>query len=108
MIACLETARIEEDLRLLTKPLAQGIAQIRLEAAHPAYVLGVLFVVEMRVADEKIVLKTGDERHNICRPYGASAVHLPPVKKEFVAKIKDVAGSCHVLGATALTFIVAE
>ena len=59
----LEAAVVEEDVGVDAEALPQGHLQIGLEAADPADFLRVGLVVEMRVADENVVLESGNESH---------------------------------------------
>ena len=59
----LEAAIVEEDVGVDAQPLAQRDLQVGLEAADPADFLRVRLVVEMSIADENVVLESGNESH---------------------------------------------
>ena len=71
----LEAAVVEEDIGVDAEALPQGHLQVGLEAADPADLLRVGLVVEMRVADEYVVLESGNECHGAT---AASPYAKPP------------------------------
>ena len=68
VIAGLEIPGVEENLWVVANPLAQRILQVDLESAHPVHALRIGLVVEMRIADEQVVLEARDNRHRTNPP----------------------------------------
>src|SRR5262249_39253214 len=84
----MQAAAVEIDFRLHAQPLAQRLLQIGLKSADPADVLGVSLVVEMRVADEYVVLVARYVCHrNAAR---SSSCVAPGLRKSHLRNIRRI------------------